>query len=123
MEEKPKTFIVSTIIFAIIAVIATIMCVVILPISVNQTIANMSENNSSEAVIVAAPFVAIILVLFIFLSWAAAIVVTPMLIVSLCRNIHSSITWVKIVAIVTDVMFVFDIGVAIFKAIQLFTGN
>lgn len=123
MEEKPKTYIVSTIIFAIIAVIATIMCVVILPISVNQTIANMSENNSSEAVIVAAPFVAIILVLFIFLSWAAAIVVTPMLIVSLCRNIHSSITWVKIVAIVTDVMFVFDIGVAIFKAIQLFTGN
>jgi hypothetical protein len=114
---------VVTVIFLIIAIAFAIISSVILPVSVKQAMDDLQQNSTDQAgAVVAAPFVALILVVFIFFGIAAGIVAVPFFILGLVFNVRSTILWVRVLAIIGEVLFAYEITVAVIKIIQLAVG-
>ncbi|MCR5078631.1 MAG: hypothetical protein K6B65_01745 [Bacilli bacterium] len=120
---KKRKYIVPTIIFLVFAVILAIIATIILPANVKEAVAEANENSGNDgSAIIVAPFVAVIMVLLIFFSFAAAIIALPLLILNSFLGLRSHILWVRILSIITEVLYVYVIGVAIFKLIQFLIG-
>ena len=123
MDGKKRNYAVVTVIFLIIAIAFAIISSVILPVSVKQAMDDLQQNSTDQAgAVVAAPFVALILVVFIFFGIAAGIVAVPFFILGLVFNVRSTILWVRVLAIIGEVLFAYEITVAIIKIIQLAIG-
>ena len=127
MEEetvkKKRKYLIPTIIFGIIALFLVFVCSVILPVSVSEAIKQVSANSDNQAsAAVAAPFIAIFMVLFIFIAVGAAFVSVPLVIVNSLLGVRSYVKGVKIAAIIVDVAYAYVIFVGVFKLIQLIVG-